>query len=403
MKKYLVGGAVRDGLLNMPIKEKDWVVVESTPEEMIKLGYKPVGKSFPVFLHPKSHEEHALARTERKNGYGYKGFKLYTSSKITLEEDLKRRDLTINAIAKDKNGNLIDPYGGIKDLYEKKLKHISNSFKEDPLRVLRTARFAAYLFHLNFFIDSKTLKIMSEMIDELFFIPVERIWLETKKALLCRNPHVYFKVLLKCGALKKIFPEIENLFHIKSFYNKNINLGSLTLRALYESSLISNEIKIRFSMLCHNFDKFNSNNKKNSFYCNKINGNLILNKICKRLKLSNEIKKLSKIALDHHDTLYKIFFISAKMVIKFLNDINAWKNPKIIDDLIIISKSYGISIGYKKKSMHKQEKFIKNLYKKLNSIKTKDIIKDGFIGINIKKELMKRRENIIYNDFIIYK
>uniref|UniRef100_A0A1A9Z1H6 Poly A polymerase head domain-containing protein n=1 Tax=Glossina pallidipes TaxID=7398 RepID=A0A1A9Z1H6_GLOPL len=188
MRKYLVGGAVRDSLLNIPVKEKDWVVVGSSPEEMINLGFLPVGKSFPVFLHPKNHEEYALARTEYKHGKGHTGFTFQTSPNITLEEDLKRRDLTVNAIAKDDKGNLIDPYGGLNDLNLRRLKHISSAFQDDPLRVFRVARFAAYLAHLNFFIASETLQKMSDMTNELVDLPVERIWMETKKALLSCNP-----------------------------------------------------------------------------------------------------------------------------------------------------------------------------------------------------------------------
>lgn len=210
MQVYLVGGAVRDELLYLPVKDRDWVVVGATIQQMIKQGFKPVGKDFPVFLHPKTHEEYALARTERKQGRGYKGFKVVASPEVTLEEDLLRRDLTINAIAKDNKGNLYDPYNGQQDLKNKLLRAVSEAFSEDPLRVLRTARFAARFAHLGFSVEAKTLAKMQQLSNsgELGFLTAERVWIEVEKALATQTPSVFFKVLASVGAVEKLWPPL---------------------------------------------------------------------------------------------------------------------------------------------------------------------------------------------------
>lgn len=217
MQKYLVGGAVRDRLLSLPVHEQDWVVVGSTPQGMLSLGYRQVGKDFPVFLHPESSEEYALARTERKSGKGHKGFQVFSSPDISLEEDLLRRDLTINAIAQDEHGNLTDPYGGLDDIKNRILRHISPAFSEDPLRVLRVARFAARFWHLGFTIDAATLELMSSIShsDELEQLSKERIWRETKRALDTAHPEIYVLILLQIGALEKIAPALNDALQTK--------------------------------------------------------------------------------------------------------------------------------------------------------------------------------------------
>ncbi|MEH6911992.1 MAG: multifunctional CCA tRNA nucleotidyl transferase/2'3'-cyclic phosphodiesterase/2'nucleotidase/phosphatase [Oceanicoccus sp.] len=211
MKIYLVGGAVRDKLLGYPYSERDWVVVGATAEQLISLGYQPVGKDFPVFLHPKTKEEYALARTERKSGPGYTGFDCYASPEVTLEEDLQRRDLTINAIAEDDNGTIIDPYDGQQDLAKKILRHVSPAFEEDPLRILRVARFSARYRHMGFTLADETLLLMKKISagEELLSLPAERVWKEMYRSLSERSPDVFFTTLQQCGALKKLMPELD--------------------------------------------------------------------------------------------------------------------------------------------------------------------------------------------------
>ena len=227
MKTYLVGGAVRDELLGYPFTEKDWVIVGATAEDMLKQGFLQVGKDFPVFLHPKTKEEHALARTERKSAPGYKGFTVYASPEVTLEEDLQRRDLTINAIAKDDNGTLTDPYNGIEDIKNKILRHVSPAFSEDPVRVLRVARFAARYAHLGFTIADETMSLMRDMVTagEVDALIPERVWQEMAKALGEKTPTAFISVLRDCGALQKIIPELDKLWGVPQ--PKNITLKSI--------------------------------------------------------------------------------------------------------------------------------------------------------------------------------
>ncbi|ORM82214.1 multifunctional CCA tRNA nucleotidyl transferase/2'3'-cyclic phosphodiesterase/2'nucleotidase/phosphatase, partial [Pantoea deleyi] len=259
MKTFLVGGAVRDALLNLPVTDKDWVVTGATPEAMLEQGYQQVGRDFPVFLHPKSREEYALARTERKNGKGYTGFVTWSAPDVTLEQDLQRRDLTINAIAQDENGDLVDPYHGQRDMALRLLRHVSDAFSEDPLRVLRVARFAARFAHLNFRIAPETQQLMQQMAEsgELSNLTAERVWKETEKALGSRNPQVYFQVLRDCGALKVLFPELDNLFGVPApiRWHPEIDTGVHTLMTLAMAAALSGEIDVRFATLFHDVGK----------------------------------------------------------------------------------------------------------------------------------------------------
>ena len=254
MKVYLVGGAVRDRLLSLPTQEHDWVVVGATPEDLIDQGYRQVGKDFPVFIHPKNGEEYALARTERKSGKGHQGFIVHSEPTITLEEDLSRRDLTINAIAEDSDGNLIDPYQGQKDLQKKILRHISPAFAEDPLRVLRVARFAAKFWKLGFTIAPETLNLMSELSsgDELSYLSKERVWQETERALLTDNPEIFFLILWQVGALHFFAKSLaealdysENLLHladVKKLDGLHARYIGLSMVAALNSDRVDNDI-----------------------------------------------------------------------------------------------------------------------------------------------------------------
>ncbi len=239
MKTYLVGGAVRDKLLSYPHSEHDWVVVGATPEEMLAAGFKPVGKDFPVFLHPQTNEEYALARTERKTGHGYHGFHFYCDPSVTLEQDLERRDLTINAMAEAESGEIIDPYGGQRDLAQKILRHVSPSFAEDPLRVLRVARFSARYHHLGFRVAEDTLELMRHLVEagEIEHLVSERIWKETERALGEKSPDIYFAILQQCGAAQRLFPTLSNC--------------ALALTDLHACANRFDSRLVRFAVLCH--------------------------------------------------------------------------------------------------------------------------------------------------------
>lgn len=396
MKIYLVGGAVRDYLLKLPIKDRDWVVVGSTPKKLLKKKFKQVGKDFPVFLHPKTFEEYALARTEKKCGVGYTGFVTNYSKKVTLNEDLIRRDLTINAIAQDKYGNFIDPVNGIRDIRLRLLRHISKSFKEDPLRVLRVARFSAKLAHLGFQIEKKTMQLMNRMVKnkELSFLTSHRVWNETRKALSTYSPHVYFLTLKQCNALSILFPEIDNLYKInnKYYFYEYKNLGDYFLFSLSNFSKKNHSIDMRFAFLCQffifytNFYKKDILSKDNNYQSN------LIKKMFIRLDVPISIRKLSYIVVKNYFFLHNIFFITSKEIVNLFNRMNVWRNPSIILKISVLSKHCIFFFSYKynyKKNYHSN--FLKIIFLIINSISIGYIIKAGFKGYLIKKELIRLR------------
>jgi tRNA nucleotidyltransferase (CCA-adding enzyme) len=259
MEVYEVGGAVRDALLGLPVKERDWVVVSASAEELTAQGYRQVGKDFPVFLHPRTGEQYALARKERKIGPGYTGFTFDTAATVTLEQDLARRDLTINAIARGTDGALIDPCHGAADLRNRVLRHVSPAFREDPLRVLRVARFAARFKSLGFVVAAETYELMAEIVrsDEIETLRPERVWQETMKALGTEHPEVYFEVLRQCGALQRTLPEIDALFGVPQpeRWHPEVDTGVHTLLALQMAARLSHSETVRFAVLTHDLGK----------------------------------------------------------------------------------------------------------------------------------------------------
>jgi len=330
MQIYLVGGAVRDQLLNYPFIEKDWVVVGSTVNEMRELGYQQVGKDFPVFLHPDTKEEHALARTERKTAPGYTGFDIHASPETTLEEDLQRRDLTINAIAQDSNGNIIDPYNGQADLENRVLRHVSDAFCEDPVRILRVARFAARYAHLGFTVAEDTMELMKVMVqkNEVDALVAERVWQEMHKALGERKPEEFISTLRECGALKRILPEFDILFGVPQpeKYHPEIDTGIHTLMVLQQACLLSDETVVRFAALCHDLGKgVTPKEKWPSHHGHEQLGTDIVKEICKRLKIPNDFKDLAVITSNYHLHIHKAFELKPKTIIKILEKTDAFR------------------------------------------------------------------------------
>ncbi|MGA8205301.1 MAG: multifunctional CCA addition/repair protein, partial [Woeseiaceae bacterium] len=259
MQVYLVGGAVRDEQLGLPVKERDWCVVGATPEELIDRGYRQVGKDFPVFLHPETGEEYALARTERKTAPGYHGFRFDTSPDVTIEQDLGRRDLTINALARDADGRIIDPYGGQRDLDRRLLRHVSDAFAEDPVRILRAARFAARFAGLGFRIAPQSRNLMRKMVaaGEADALVPDRVWKEAAEALAGPDPRLFFEALRSCGALRVVFPELDALFGVPQpqAWHPEIDAGLHTLMALAEAGKLSPDLEVRFAVLVHDLGK----------------------------------------------------------------------------------------------------------------------------------------------------
>ncbi|NIG77014.1 multifunctional CCA addition/repair protein [Klebsiella sp. Ap-873] len=396
MKIYLVGGAVRDGLLKLPVKDKDWVVVGATPQQMLDEGYEQVGKDFPVFLHPQSHEEYALARTERKSGQGYTGFTCYSAPDVTLEQDLLRRDLTINAIAQDENGELIDPYNGLADIKRRLLRHVSPAFNEDPLRVLRVARFAARYAHLNFQIAPETLALMRSMTDngEIAHLTAERVWKETENALTSRNPQVFFAVLRECGALKVLFPEIDALYGVPApaKWHPEIDTGIHTLMTLSMAAQLSPAVDVRFATLCHDLGKgLTPKEKWPSHHGHGPAGVKLVEQLCARLRVPNEIRDLAKLVAEFHDLIHTFPILQPKTVIKLFDAIDAWRKPQRVEQIALTSEADARGRTGFEASDYPQGRMLRSAWVAAQSVTNKEVIEAGFSGPAIREELTKRR------------
>jgi len=332
MQTYLVGGAVRDALLDYPVHERDWVVVGASPEQMLELGYQQVGKDFPVFLHPETRDECALARTERKRGHGYTGFAVHCDPGVTLEEDLLRRDLTINAMAQADDGTLIDPYGGQRDLAERVLRHVSEAFVEDPLRVLRTARFAARYAHLGFTVADETIALMAEIVrqDELAHLPPERIWIELDRALGERNPEVFVEVLRECGALARLLPELDALFGIPQpeQHHPEIDSGVHTLMVLQQAVKLSDAGDVRFAALLHDLGKgVTPAGELPRHIGHEHRGIRLVKAVCQRIKAPNQYRDLALKVCEFHLHSHRAMELRGKTLLKLLRATDALRRP----------------------------------------------------------------------------
>ena len=340
MQIYLVGGAVRDALLNYPVKENDWVVVGATAQHMLDQGYTQVGKDFPVFLHPKTKEEYALARTERKIAPGYTGFVVQSSADITLEDDLGRRDLTINAMARDEHGQLVDPYSGQQDLKNKLLRHVSPAFCEDPVRILRVARFAARYHHLGFTVANETLLLMQSMVKqgEVDALVAERVWQEMFKALNEKNPEIFIQTLRDCGALQKLLPEIDCLFGVPQpeKYHPEIDTGVHTLMVLHQACLISNDAATRFAALCHDLGKgITPKDKWPAHHGHEDGGVPLVEKLCDRLRIPNDFRDLAVITARFHLHYHRAYELRADTLLKLIEQTDALRKPQRFENFLI--------------------------------------------------------------------
>ena len=377
MQVYLVGGAVRDALLNRKVIERDYVVVGATPEEMLSQGFTQVGKDFPVFLHPKTQEEYALARTERKSGKGYTGFVCDASSSVTLEEDLLRRDLTVNAIAQDNYGKLIDPYGGKKDLENRVLRHVSEAFSEDPLRVFRVARFATRYAYLGFTIATETMALMQSMAesDELSTLSAERVWQETKRSLLEKTPHVFFTVLNQAHGLNDWFTELE----------RNVDTALETLKTAVDLEKVENESVVkdtdtetarlitRFTALLTHLNEEEAK------------------QLCSRLKVQNQVSDIVSLACKFKGFLLNAQNSPADLLVLF-NGCDAWRREERFTLLLSAFAPYAHNKGI---DWQFQRKRIENALSAANQVNVQDIIATGVKGPEIKDALNRAKLSAI--------
>lgn len=400
MKTYLVGGAVRDRLLKIPVFDHDWVVVGATPEELLALGYQQVGRDFPVFLNPNTHEEYALARTERKSGQGYTGFVCHAAPDVTLEEDLQRRDLTINAIAQTTDGELVDPYHGVDDLNARVLRHVSAAFGEDPLRVLRVARFAARFAHLGFTIAPETAALMRQMTDsgELSALTAERVWKETEKALQSDNPQVYFQVLRDCHALQVLFPEIDALFGVPApeKWHPEIDTGVHTLMTLAIAARLTPEIDVRFAALCHDLGKgLTPKQYWPHHHGHGPAGVCLVEQLCQRLRVPNPIRDLSKLVAEYHDLIHTVNKLRPETLLKLFDAIDVWRKPQRLEQMILTSEADARGRTGFEENPYPQGDYLREAYRVALGVAVKEVVDSGFQGLAIRDEVKRRRQQAL--------
>ena len=336
MRTYLVGGSVRDEILGLPVTDHDYVVVGSSPDEMIRLGYRPVGKDFPVFLHPESQEQYALARTERKVSRGYKGFEVYASPEVTLQEDLARRDLTINSIAKDQDGNIIDPFDGVADLEAGLLRHISPAFTEDPVRVLRTARFAA---RFGFRIAPETLALMSEMVHngEVDALVPERMWQEFARGLMEKKPSRMFYALRECSALTRIMPEVNTLFGVpqSAQYHPEIDTGVHVMMVIDHAASKNYSLPVRFAALTHDLGKGTTPPKEWPRHIgHEVRSVQLLRDLCERIRVPNEARDLALVVARYHGDVHRAIELRPATIAGMLQAVDAYRKPERFEEFL---------------------------------------------------------------------
>ena len=340
MQVYLVGGAVRDRLLGRPVRERDWVVVGADPADLIARGFTPVGREFPVFLHPETHEEYALARLERKVAPGYRGFETRFSPDVTLEEDLRRRDLTINAIAESDSGEIVDPFGGRRDLEARLLRHVSDAFVEDPVRILRAARFAARFAPLGFRVADETMSLMARMVasGEADALVPERVWQETERALAEDRPEVFFEVLRACGALRALYPEIDALFGVPQpeKWHPEIDTGVHVMLALKFAAASGASTAVRFATLLHDLGKgLTPPERWPAHPGHEDAGVPLVEAVARRLKAPKAHQELAVLAARHHTVVHRAFELKPATVLKLLETTDALRRPERFSELLL--------------------------------------------------------------------
>lgn len=400
MEVYLVGGAVRDELLGLPVKERDWCVVGATPDELKDLGYRPVGKDFPVFLHPETAEEYALARTERKTAAGYHGFVFYTSPDVTIEQDLGRRDLTINAIARNKNGELIDPFNGHRDLDKKLLRHVSNAFAEDPVRILRTARFAARFHSLGFRVADETMQLMNDMVcdGEVDALVPDRVWKETEVALAESCPHVYFEVLRSCGALKAVFPEIDALFGVPQpeKWHPEIDSGVHTLMVLQQAALLSQAVDVRFAALVHDLGKATTRKSELPKHPGHEARSLrLIESLAKRLPIPNACRELGCLAAEFHTHCHRAFELRPSTILKVLDRSDAFRRPERFDKFLLACEADARGRAGLENRDYPQADYFRGARRAAAGVELNDLTAGDLTGAEIGKAIHERRQRAI--------
>lgn len=397
MQTYLVGGCVRDKLLGLPVKDRDWVVVGAGPDEMLDLGFRPVGKDFPVFLHPDTQEEYALARTERKAGRGYHGFTFYAEPDVSLEQDLARRDLTINAIAEDPDGNIIDPFNGQLDLQNGVLRHVSPAFAEDPVRVLRIARFAA---RFGFSIADETKALIAEMIadGELEFLVPERVWQELYKALQSDRPSLFFTSLREVGALEKLFPEVDRLFGVPQIpkWHPEVDTGVHVMMVIDQAARLTDDVSVRFAALCHDLGKgLTPADILPSHKGHEATSIHLTRDLCKRLRVPKETTALAVRVAEFHTDVHLLFELDADRVLTVLEGVDSFRRPQRFEQYMLAGEAdFRGRPGYEDAPMPEGEAF-RACYEAAATVTASEFVEAGLTGMAIGDAIRRKRLEVI--------
>jgi len=396
MRVYLVGGAVRDRLLGRAVRERDWVVVGADPLELTRAGYTPVGREFPVFLHPETREEYALARLERKVAAGYRGFTTQFSPDVTLEEDLRRRDLTINAMAEDETGTVIDPYGGQKDLAARLLRHVSEAFVEDPVRVLRVARFAARYAHLGFRVAEETQELMRRMSagDEMRALVPERVWQETERALMESRPDVFFQVLRDCGALATVFPEVDALFGVPQppRWHPEIDTGVHVMLALRYAAEHGAASAVRFAVLAHDLGKAQTPREAwPSHHNHEEFGVPVIEDLCERLRIPGDHRELAILASREHTNVHRALELRPDTVLKLLERADALRRPERFAQLLEACEADARGRTGREQEPYPQADYLRAALAAAAGVSLSAEERSGLPGPAIGEELRRRR------------
>ncbi|OFJ42637.1 multifunctional CCA tRNA nucleotidyl transferase/2'3'-cyclic phosphodiesterase/2'nucleotidase/phosphatase [Pseudomonas koreensis] len=396
MQVYKVGGAVRDRLLGLPVTDIDRVVVGATTEEMLAQGFRPVGADFPVFLHPKTGEEYALARTERKSGRGYGGFTFYASPEVTLEEDLIRRDLTINAMAEDDQLNLTDPYHGQRDLEARILRHVSPAFAEDPLRVLRVARFAARYAGLGFTVADETMDLMRQLSEsgELQALTAERSWKEISRALMEDHPQVFIQVLRDCGALKELLPEVDALFGVPQpeTHHPEIDTGLHTLSVLEQSALHKQPLTVRWACLLHDLGKgLTPEDEWPRHIAHEHTGLKLIKAVSERFKVPKDCQELALLVGQYHTHGHRALELKASTLLELLQSFDIYRRPQRFEEFIAACEMDARGRKGLEQRSYPQADYLRGAAKAARAVAVQPLLEQGFKGPELGEALKRER------------
>lgn len=395
-KTYLVGGAVRDRLLGRPVRERDWVVVGASPEEMSARGFRPVGRDFPVFLHPETAEEYALARTERKTAPGYHGFTFHASSDVTLEQDLARRDLTVNAMAEDADGNLVDPFGGRADLEARLLRHVSPAFREDPVRILRLARFLSRFHHLGFRVADETLALCRTMVDdgEVDALVPERVWQELSRALMEPTPSAFVRLLRDCGALARVLPEVDALFGVpqRADYHPEVDSGVHTLMALDQAARLSGVLPVRFAALVHDLGKaVTPADILPSHREHERRGLPLVEAVCQRLRVPNACRELARLVTRHHLDCHRALELRPATVVKLLERLDAFRKPERLEGFVTACEADARGRAGFEERDYPQAAYLRAALDATRAVEARPFVEQGLEGRDIAEAVRRER------------